>query len=312
MKVRPTARTALVMSVLLIVCAITGCLRNAPPKPAAQGSAAIAVTIPKELRSKRLASASSFDSHITVLEFVLSKGSIRRRESVQVPEDTDLVTVTFDNLAAGRWEVSAIGKNQAGMSICSASSTVEIRSGDTTPAQLVMKLVSGSLHVTVDFECPRTITSGTVTLTSPMSDPVQEDLDISGNSGSAVFSDIAAMTWPVKIELYSSGELALEGETQVTVNPSEPTFVRIILENGAVRVEIIWNLAPSTPTGLETNVDSGQVQLSWDPNPPSEDIEGYLVYRSTSELAPLYVVSDGLVYGTTFVDRDVIEGESYW
>jgi len=102
--------------------------------------------------------------------------------------------------------------------VCAASSVFVVKANEVSSVPLEMRLITGSLHVTVEFDSRLGIVSGTIALLNPVVGSVQRDLEISGNSGSVLLSDIAAMTWPVRLELYGSdGSLALEGDTQVTV-----------------------------------------------------------------------------------------------
>lgn len=197
--------------------------------------------------------------------------------------------------------------------MCAASSVFVVKANEVSSVPLEMRLITGSLHVTVEFDSRLGIVSGTIALLNPVVGSVQRDLEISGNSGSVLLSDIAAMTWPVRLELYGSdGSLALEGDTQVTVNPGETTFVRITFESGSLRVEVTWALPPSAPTGARAHFQGSRVQLGWNPNPMSESVAGYLIYRSAGELEPMSLLSHSLVHGTTYEDASAAVGPTYW
>jgi hypothetical protein len=254
---------------------------------------------------------SSFDTAITELVFTLTKGGVTVSRSV--PVDADEITATFEGLAIGQWRIDVVGKNQAGHAVCAASSVFIVKANEISSVTLEMSLITGSLHITVEFDSRLGIVSGTVALLNPVVGSVRHDLEMSSNSGSALFSDIAAMTWPIEIELRrSDGSLALEGDTQVTVNPNETTFARIIFENGSLRVEVTWTLPPSAPTGVHAYLEGKRVHLSWNPNTLSESAVGYLIYRSKGELEPLSLLSDSLVHATTYEDASATASRPYW
>ena len=310
MSSRQVAKAILTVSLIAIMCAVSGCSGSSAPGPTKKGSVVIRTQIPDMFRPKGQA-LSSFDTAITELVFTLTKGGVTVSRSV--PVDADDITVAFEGLAIGQWRIDVVGKNQAGRAVCAASSVFIVKANEISSVTLEMSLITGSLHITVEFDSRLGIVSGTVALLHPVVGPVQRDLEISGNSGSVLFSDIGAMTWPIELALYrSDGSLALEGNTQVTVNPGETTFAQISFESGSLRVEVTWALPPSAPTGVHACFEGSRVQLSWNPNPLSQSVAGYLIYRSAGELEPLSLLSHSLVHQTTYEDATTAASATYW
>ena len=69
--------------------------------------------------------------------------------------------------------------------------------------------------------------------------------------------------------------------------------------------------APPMPTGLTATLVGGAIQLSWNPVYPP-DLDGYRLNRSTSPSGPFTQVRITLITGTTFTDRAVDPGVTYY
>lgn len=310
MAMRPATRMVVALLVLMMAFMLGGCLGATRPDTKQRGTMTIIARIPDQFRTLANATVSSVDARITNLVFTLSRGSTTINKSVPVVDGT--VEVAFADLLVGTWQIGVVGRNAEGLNIATATSSAYIEPGETSIVTLEMKLATGSLSVTVEFQSSFHITSGTVALLNPIEDPIERDLEISGTSGSALFEDVAAMTWPIRVLLYTSdGSLAAQGEDQVTVAPGDTTHALITIRNGTMIVSITWRLPPSAPAGLRAVVENGHVLLSWTANPPSENVAGYLVYRSTGDSFPLSLVSDSLVTGTSYEDSGTVHGATY-
>ena len=67
--------------------------------------------------------------------------------------------------------------------------------------------------------------------------------------------------------------------------------------------------APAPPENLTSVTGDEEVYLDWDPS-PSYDVDGYYVWRSTSESGRYYY--QATVYHTYYTDRDVWNGATYF
>jgi len=305
MAMRSATRMVVALLLLMTAFMLGGCLGTIKPDTKQRGTMTIIAKIPDQFRSPAKPTASSVDTRITNLVFTVSRGSTTINKSVPVVDGT--VEVEFADLLVGTWQIDVVGKNADGLDIATATSSAYIKSGKTSLVTLEMKLATGSLSVTVEFESSCHITSGTVTLLNPIEGSIERDLEIRETSGSALFEDVAAITWPIRVALYTSdGSLAAYGEDQVTVAPGDTTYATIVLRNGTMIVSITWKLPPSAPAGLRAAVQDGRVLLSWTANPPSENVAGYLVYRSTDDSSPLSLVSDNLITGTSYEDLSAL------
>lgn len=307
---RSVARTTVLISILLITSMLGGCLGNSKPGVGQCGTVRVVAKIPDLFLKSRNVSVSSSDINVTTLEFTVSRGAVTHRKSVPVVDG--LIEVEFMNLLVGTWHVKAVGKNASGLEVCTAEAPAPVKAGDPTVVLLKMELATGSLHVTVKFDPSLDITSGRVILVNPVEGDIVRDVTLGESSGSALFSDVAAMTWPIRVELLMADGSRIEGEEQVTVAPSDTTYALITVTDGSIIITILWQLPPSAPTGLIACQENSRALLSWDANPSSEDVVGYLVYRAASQSSPLSIISDYLVTGTSYEDEDGVAGLTYW
>ena len=67
--------------------------------------------------------------------------------------------------------------------------------------------------------------------------------------------------------------------------------------------------APAVPRGVTSTTGDRQVVISWYPN-AEYDLSGYHVYRGNAERGDYFLI--GTTRSTSFVDRDVINGRTYY
>jgi hypothetical protein len=69
------------------------------------------------------------------------------------------------------------------------------------------------------------------------------------------------------------------------------------------------NTPPAVPRGVASATGDRQVVVSWYPN-AERDLSGYQVYRGNAERGDYFLI--GTTRSTTFVDRDVANGRTYY
>lgn len=68
---------------------------------------------------------------------------------------------------------------------------------------------------------------------------------------------------------------------------------------------------PAAPTGLSATGGDSEVSLDWNDN-SEEDLDGYNVYRTTSQVQDYYKINASLVSASDYTDSTVSNNTTYW
>ncbi len=68
---------------------------------------------------------------------------------------------------------------------------------------------------------------------------------------------------------------------------------------------------PAAPRGVHSITGDGEVTIQWYPN-AERDLDGYRVWKSVDSLAGPYQAITGIISGTSHIDRNVVNGNTYF
>lgn len=295
--------------VIGLIFLMTGCF-NSEVVEVGKGLLKIDLKIPQQSPNK-----ATTQSFIDNIQLSMVKVNLHKGETV-INKDFPIVQgsaqIVFDSLEIGNWTVDLKVIDSDGYDIYTGSASATITDGATAQVAVQLKLVPGDLQIIAMVPNDPAIARGQAVLCVPGGLNLMENLQLAGSTGTATFYQVMAMTWPLRVEFYNTdGQLLYSGDNQVNVYPGRTTTANVKFGTGGLEVVVSWETLPTEPTGLQATVKNSWVYLSWSAN-PEPNIDGYLVYRSTSATGSRKLMGDNLLHETTFVDNTGQEGQTYW
>ena len=297
----------LVLSFILLA-SIVGC--GSDDNPAQEAELNVSVSLEEAYDSQIEATINDkISKDRLVVEVISEEGDSKTRE---VSLNDELESLQFDSLEVGTdytIEVEIFEEDEESNSeflIYQGEKEVVLEEDDNLVKVKAMlteaeKLIVSLSNLADNFE------SGEITLEP---DRYQEDFSADDvneeNEAGIKFEQLAADYYPINIEL--DGE-KLDDLNEIYALPGDRvTKVEIELDDDgeSAEIEIDWQVAPDVPE-LEGDSEDGNIVLEWD-----DTAKGYLLYRSLSSNDDYQLVQNDLIDDESYVDQDVIVGETYY
>ncbi|OCL26595.1 hypothetical protein U472_11465 [Orenia metallireducens] len=298
--------------VLILGLMLVGCSKELTEIKEKQNMGRLKVTISNSNANNLKVQSISDMITIDKYEITVSKGNLNKTQEV----DANTNEVVFNDLEVGDWTVEIIAVDTEGYNAYGGSHTSTVMADTITTANVELYLLDGNLNTSVTIPAGLNVVAGQVKLISNISeeDNIIKNLTIKGSTGTANFTEVKAKKWDIEVSLFDDNDTVVaSGRNQIDILPSRDNNASITIETstGGLDITINVNLSPSDPTGLNAELQNGEIVLNWDENLES-NISGYMVYRSNNLDGVKEVINDNLVIENTYTDSNVEIGNTYY
>lgn len=286
-----------------------GCFSSRKNSVESEGKLKVSINIPQDYVSAQYV---SHTLQLSKVKVTLTKGSIVLTKEGNISGES--VDIIFDNLESGAWSAKVAVIDTDGYDVYTGEQSGTVISGTLVTLDVTLTLSLGDLDVQVQIPEGLEVSTGSVTLKN-MANPdenIESEMELTGNTGLASFTQIKSTTWPIEVFLFNSaGDPVTSGNGKIDVLPGRKSTAQVEFNSGQLLINVEWVLKPSAPTGLVVSVGDGNVALNWNANSEA-NIAGYAVYRSEELVGEKKLLTKNLIQEVTYTDSTVEIDHTYF